>query len=41
MLVLSLCLSPFLSGYRAEHLPGGDLDPEEVHPLFGDLSLYG
>lgn len=34
MLVLSLCLSTFLNlGYRAPHLAGGDLDPEELHPL--------
>ena len=34
MLVLSLCLSTFLSlGYRAQHLAGGDLDSEELHPL--------
>lgn len=30
----SLCLSTFLSlDYRAQHLAGGHLDPEELHPL--------
>lgn len=38
MLVLSLCLSTFL-GYRAQHLAGGDPDPEEPHPLIWGSAL--